>query len=107
MAHLIREYMRQIPTGTRISSDEWRPYRVLKALGYNHTTVDHGCKQWTDGDTHVNTPEAFWSMLKQSIRGTHIHVSRQHFQKYLGEFDFRYNRRKSPQMMFVDLVASL
>ena len=104
---LIPEITRQIPEGTRISSDEWRPYRILKALGYNHTTVDHGCKQWADGDTHVNTLEAFWSMLKRSIRGTHIHVSPHYLPKYLGEFEFRYNRRKSPQTMFADLVASL
>jgi transposase-like protein len=104
---LIPEITRQIPKGTRISSDEWTPYRVLTALGYEHTTVDHGCKQWADGDTHVNTLEAFWSMLKRSIRGTHIHVSRQHLPKYLGEFEFRYNRRKRPETMFADLVASL
>ena len=104
---LIPHIEAQVPKGTRISSDEWLPYRVLTGLGYEHTTVDHGCKQWADGDTHVNTLEAFWSMLKRSIRGTHIHVSRQHLPKYLGEFEFRYNRRKRPETMFADLVASL
>lgn len=93
---LIPEITRQVPIGTRISSDEWMPYRVLKALGYDHTTVEHGCKQWADGDTHVNTLEAFWSMLKRSIRGTHIHVSRHHLPKYFGEFEYRYNLRKQP-----------
>ncbi len=104
---LIPHIEAQVPKGTRISSDEWLPYRVLTGLGYEHTTVDHGCRQWADGDTHVNTLEAFWSMLKRSIRGTHIHVSRQHLPKYLGEFEFRYNRRKRPETMFADLVASL
>ena len=55
----------------------------------------------------MNSLEAFWSMLKRSIRGTHIHFSRKHLPKYLGEFEYRYNRRKRPEMMFADLLANL
>ena len=104
---LLPEIMRQVPRGTRISSDEWSPYRILSALGYEHNTVDHSVKQWASGDTHVNTLEAFWSMLKRSIRGTHIHVSPKHLPKYLGEFEYRYNLRKRPDQMFPRLLASL
>ena len=101
------EIIRQVTRGTRISSDEWPPYRVLSSLGYDHNTVDHRAKNWANGDTHVNTLEAFWSMLKRSIRGTHIHVSRKHLLKYLGEFEFRYNLRKRPDLMFARLLANL
>lgn len=104
---LIPEITRQVPEGTRISTDEWLPYRVLSSLGYKHDTVEHGAKQWANGDSHVNTLEAFWSMLKRSIRGTHIHVSPKHLPKYLGEFEYRYNLRKRPDQMFPRLLASL
>ena len=104
---LIPEITRQVPEGTRISSDEWSPYRVLSALGYDHRTVDHSIKNWATGNTHVNTLEAFWSMLKRSIRGTHIHVSPKHLPKYLGEFEFRYNLRKRPELMFARLLENL
>ena len=104
---LIPEITRQVPRGTRISSDEWAPYRVLASLGYRHDTVYHGAKEYARGDVHVNTLEAFWSMLKRSIRGTHIHVSRRHLPKYLGEFEYRYNLRKRPDQMFPRLLASL
>ena len=104
---LIPEITRQIVPGTRIVSDEWPPYKVLSALGYDHETVDHSAKEYARGDVHVNGLEAFWSMLKRSIRGTHIHVSPKHLPKYLGEFEFRYNRRKRPETMFADLLASL
>lgn len=104
---LVPEITRQVPKGTRISSDEWAPYRVLMALGYDHRTVDHGAKKWADEDTHVNTLEAFWSMLKRSIRGTHIHISPKHLPKYLGEFEYRYNLRKRPDQMFARLLAAL
>ena len=53
----------------------------------------------------VNGIEGFWARLKLSIRGTHVHVSAKHLQKYVKEFEFRYNRRKRPGTMFGDLVA--
>jgi transposase-like protein len=104
---LITPILEQVPVGTRISSDEWPPYKILGRLGYDHRTVEHGRKVWARGDTHVNTLEAFWSMLKRSIRGTHIHVSPKHLPKYLGEFEFRYNLRKRPELMFARLLANL
>jgi len=104
---LIPEILRQVPRGSRISSDEWTSYRILGALGYRHSTVNHSREEWPVGDTHVNTLEAFWSMIKRSIRGTHIHVSRKHLHKYLGEFEFRWNMRHRPQDMFARLLANM
>ena len=103
---LIPPIVRHVPKGTRVSSDEWAPYRVLPSLGYKHDTVDHRAKEYARGDVHVNTLEGFWSMLKRSIRGTHIHVSRKHLPKYLGEFEFRYNLRHAPETMFARLLMS-
>lgn len=34
------------------------------------------------------------------MNGTHIWVSRKHLPTYLGEFGFRFNLRKSPDLMF-------
>lgn len=103
---LIPPIVENVPVGTRISSDEWGPYRILSSLGYVHNTVDHRAKEYARGDVHVNSLEAFWSILKRSIRGTHVHVSRKHLPKYLGEFEFRYNMRKSPDLMFPRLLFS-
>ena len=104
---LIPPIVERLKPGTRISTDEWGPYRILSSLGYIHDTVDHASKEYARGDVHVNGLEAFWSMLKRSIRGTHIHVSRKHLPKYLGEFEYRYNLRKRPGLMFARLLASL
>ena len=89
-----------------VSSDEWAPYRVLPSLGYKHDTVEHRAKEYARGDVHVNTLEGFWSMLKRSIRGTHVHVSRKHLPKYLGEFEYRWNMRHAPETMFERLLMS-
>ena len=104
---LFAEIARQVPEGTRISSDEFVVYHTLSNLGYDHDTVDHGAKEWARGDTHVNSLEGFWAQLKRSIRGTHISVSAKHLPKYLGEFEYRYNRRKNPGAMFGELLANL
>jgi transposase-like protein len=103
---LIPPILENVPKGTRISSDEWGPYRVLSSLGYRHDTVDHGAKEYARGDVHVNSLEAFWAILKRSIRGTHVHVSGKHLPKYLGEFEYRYNMRKTPEIMFDRLLLS-
>ena len=103
---LIPLIVANVPKGTRISSDEWSPYRVLSSLGYRHETVDHRSKEYARGDIHVNTLESFWAILKRSIRGTHIHVSPKHLPKYLGEFEYRYNLRKTPEIMFDRLLQA-
>ena len=59
------------------------------------------------GENHTNSIEGYWSLLKRSIRGTHVHVSKQHMPKYLGEFDFRHNMRSMPDRMFPLLVQML
>ena len=98
---------RHVEPGTHISTDEYMPYRALPRMGYSHGTVEHRSKQYVSGIDHVNSIEAFWLILKRSIRGTHVWVSRKHLASYLGEFEFRWNRRKRPETMFAELVASL
>jgi hypothetical protein len=45
------------------------------------------------GDAYTNNAENFFSILKRGINGIYHHVSEAHLQRYLGEFDFRYNAR--------------
>jgi len=59
------------------------------------------------GDCHTNSIEGYWSQVKQSIRGTHIHVSGKHLPKYLAEVDFRHNTWSMPAQMFPILVNLL
>jgi len=97
---------RYVVPGSRISSDESGAYKDLKFLGYDHQTVNHSAKEYVRGDCHTNTLEGLWSQIKRSIRGTHVNVSAKHLSKYLGEFEFRYNLRHAPQLMFLKLMAS-
>jgi alkyl sulfatase BDS1-like metallo-beta-lactamase superfamily hydrolase len=45
------------------------------------------------GDVYTNTAENYFSVLKRGIYGVYQHVSEAHLQRYLSEFDFRYNTR--------------
>ncbi len=94
--------------GSTVSTDQWIAYHSLGKEGpYQHGRVTHAKYEWVRGAHHVNTLEGYWSRLKNSIRGTHIHVSSKHLWKYVSEFSYRYNMRKQPETMFDRLIASL
>lgn len=95
-----------VVAGTTVSTDEWGAYKYLSET-YDHGRVRHSAKQWRKGDFHTNSIEGYWSRLKNSIKGTHVHVSKQHLRKYVSEFSYRYNMRKQPELMFDRLIASL
>ncbi len=42
-----------------------------------------------------------------TIRGTHIHVSRKHLQKYADECSFRYVHRNEGQLMFNTILSQV
>lgn len=54
----------------------------------------------------TNSVESFWNLFKNSVRSTHIHVSKKHMARYLGEFTFRSNHRAMENAMFDLLVAA-
>lgn len=94
-----------VKSGSTVHTDELRSYKGLDKAGYRHRTVNHGAGEYVRKSSHVNSIETFWSRLKLSIRGTHVHVSKQHLWKYMKEFEYRYNRRENPDSIFSDLMA--
>ena len=96
---------KNVEKGSTISSDEYQVYKTLRK-DYDHGSVKHGIRQWVKGIHHTNSIEGFWSLLKRSIQGTHVHVSKKHLSKYLGEFEYRYNMRSNSSLMFLRLLQS-
>lgn len=92
---------------SNISSDEYPLYNELKDMGYNHGVVKHKEKIYRKGSVSTNTIEGFFSQLKRTISGTHIHVSEDYLQNYVNECVFRYNNRKSTLPMFDVAINSL
>ena len=42
---------------------------------------------------HTNTIEGYFSIFKRGMKGVYQHCGEKHLQRYLTEFDFRYNAR--------------
>jgi transposase-like protein len=79
----------------RLMTDDFPVYRKRAQRFASHETVGHRAKEYVRGDIHTNTVENYFGQLKRSIYGTHHHVSERHLHRYLSEFDYRYNTRKS------------
>jgi len=87
----IREHVDKSAT---IMTDEFRAYRGLDKEFADHQTVSHGTREYVRGNAHVNSAEGYFSLIKRGIIGVYHHVSKQHLDQYLNEFNFRYNSRK-------------
>ncbi|HEX2825310.1 MAG TPA: IS1595 family transposase [Burkholderiales bacterium] len=79
---------------TNFRTDGEGQYRILAPMFASHEAVNHGAGEYVRGDAHCNTAEGFFSILKRGIVGTFHFVSEQHLQRYVTEFDFRYNHRQ-------------
>lgn len=95
-----------IQIGSTITTDDHAGYNSIPKQWYQHGVVNHSAKEYARGKHHTNTIEGHWSLLKRSIKGTHVHVSGKHLWKYVSEFTFRRNFRTSHEGMFNQLVAS-
>ncbi len=102
-----RRFQANVAKGARISTDTHGTYRTLRKLGYRHGKVNHNIDQWKNGIYCTNTFEGFWSHLKRGIKSTHASVSKQHLQKYVDEFSFRFNKREEPGEMFSRLLKQI
>ena len=61
-----------------------------------HHSVDHGAGEYVrkgNREIHTNSIENYFSVFKRGMRGTYQHCGHQHLNRYLAEFDFRYNHR--------------
>jgi hypothetical protein len=79
-------------------TDESRVYKCVGKEYARHRTVNHQDREYSrqepDGTVaSTNTVEGFFSILKRGVCGSFHHVSKQHLNRYLSEFDFRYNAR--------------
>jgi transposase-like protein len=95
----------KVEVGSSLMTDEWNSYSGLSAY-YDHQICYHGRKQYVNGDCSTNGLENFWSIVKRSINGSYIHISKKYLQLYLNEFVFRFNNRDSPNL-FSDLLGCL
>jgi len=87
---IMREHI--APEAT-IHTDEFRAYKTIAPHFAGHDFVTHGKDEYARGNVTTNTVEGSFSLLKRGLVGTFHHVGEQHLQRYVNEFDFRWNNR--------------
>lgn len=76
-----------------LMTDEHSAYTLLGRTYASHGVTSHGVGEYVRGEVHSNTVESSFSLLKRGLIGTFHHVGEQHLQRYVTEFDFRWNNR--------------
>lgn len=84
---------RYASTDSNLNTDEAPIYRPVGKKFAKHESVNHTRDEYVRGDTSTNTIEGVFSIFKRGMIGTYHHCGVQHLQRYLNEFDFRYNNR--------------
>jgi transposase-like protein len=105
---LVELIEKAVKDGTIVMTDDFSSYKLLDKSEYNkrffHLTINHSKGQYYDNGVHTNGIENFWSVFKKGIFGVYFHMSKKYLQKYVDEFSFRQNTRKSADLGFEQLI---
>jgi transposase len=88
-----------------IVTDSHLGYKGLDIYYVKHEVLNHFENEFKRGEYTTNGIENAWSNLKRTIKGTHIHVSRKHLQKYADEVAFRMMHRDNQDTMFETILS--
>lgn len=97
-----------VKPGTHITSDAEHVFGAIPFIQgqrYQHTPIKRRHGEYKVAGQTTSHVEGFWNLVKRGINGTYVSVSAKHLPAYLSEFEFRYNLRKSPHVMF-DLLLT-
>ena len=87
-------------------TDQSKIYNDAKNMFVEHKTVNHDIGYVLNG-IHINNAENIWNHLKRMIDGTYFHLSYHHFDRYLNEYTYRWNRRKETEQSLFDSFMPL
>lgn len=80
----------------RLITDEAGFYKPHGKAFAAHGFVSHAKREYAssaDRTITTNQIEGFFAIFKRGMRGIYQHCGKQHLQRYLAEFDFRYTNR--------------
>lgn len=83
-----------VDKSANIVTDAHLSYGGLEQHFRSHHIVDHSETFVRGVIFHTNFAESYHALLKRGIIGAFHHVSDKHLQRYLSEFDWRWNTRK-------------
>ncbi|BCS55027.1 hypothetical protein GSbR_18080 [Geobacter sp. SVR] len=92
-AELAPRVNRFIDTTAGLMSDQLPVYQKVAEDYASHASVNHGAKEFVNGDVHNNTAESFNAILERVKQGVFHFLSKLHLQRYISEVVFRWNHR--------------
>lgn len=82
-----------VAPGSTLMTDEWHGYANAHTT-FNHIVCDHAKYEYVAKDGATTNPiENYWSHVKRAVIGTYYKLSKKHIERYLREFDFKFNYR--------------
>jgi transposase-like protein len=97
-AKTLREtIVRVVSRKSYLMTDELASYESVGKEFSGHGTVNHSADEYVrlGGFIHINTAECRFSLMKRAVFGTHHSISEAHLYRYLAEWDFKWNTRKT------------
>ncbi len=94
---------RNVDKQTALHTDESRLYKRVGKEFAAHESVHHAAGEYYRDGVHTNCAENYFSIFKRGMTGVYQHCSEKHLQRYLTEFDFRYNSRDIEDSQRADL----
>jgi transposase-like protein len=90
---------------TELHTDESRIYKRVGKEFADHKTVVHSHGQYVgpSGES-TNKVENYFLIFKRGMKGVYQHCAEKHLQRYINEFDFRYNTREMSDSERADLA---
>ena len=99
----LQSFVREnVADGSTLYTDEHPSYNGLSE--YTHESVNHSGGEYVRGNVHINGLESFWSMFKRGHYGVFHHFTLKHLNRYLAEFEMRWNMRTSAQTQRLDTM---
>ena len=102
----------QVDPAAIIATDELPAYIAIGRQQGGHIKVNHSAGEFVRTDertglkAHVNTAESVHAMFKRAIIGVWHQISGRHMHRYLGEIEFRWNRRGPFESRLVTLFGT-
>jgi transposase-like protein len=86
---------KHIDPSSLLMTDELPAYRRVGKEFASHGVIKHSAGEYVSGETYTNTVESFFALLKRGHYGQFHQLSKHHLHRYVDEFEFRWNHRKT------------
>lgn len=81
------------PEGSLLITDEFKAYEAANGL-FARAVIKHR-ESYAEGETHTNTIESFWALIKRAWYGSHHYYTKRYMPLFIAESCWKYNNRKT------------